>query len=261
MAFPLISIIGSGNLAQHLSRNFENCGLRIVELYGRNLQKAKAITSKLYDARVTSDLDFSDSEASLFFLCVSDKAIADIADELVLPKGSVLVHCSGATPLEAIARDGAAYGVFYPLQTFTASRKVSFEGLPVCLEASTDEAELLLEKIAIKLRALPYFMSSEQRLCLHLSAVFACNFTNHFYRISKDILQDQGLPFQLLKHLIEETARKTFDLGPENAQTGPALRSDNATMQKHLSLLGNHEEWKELYQKISSDIQAKNYQV
>ena len=258
MAFPLISIIGTGNLAQHLSVNFEKCGLRVSELYSRNIQHAKALTSKLYDARATSELDFSDSAANLFFLCVSDDAIADVADELLLPIGSLLVHCSGATPMDIIAREEADYGVFYPLQTFTASRKVTFEGLPVCLEANTEEAEAFLEKITTKMGALPYFMSSEQRLCLHLSAVFACNFSNHLYRIAHDLLQEQGMPFDLLKNLIEETARKTFDLGPENAQTGPALRADYATIQKHLSLLENKEEWQELYQKISSDIQAKN---
>jgi len=254
MVYSKVAIIGTGNLATHLSKFFEKKGFRVSEVYGRNLDKTRNLASKLYDCNAVSDLDFSESEATLFFLCVSDESISELAEDILLPEGSILLHCSGATSLMAIAREDSEFGVFYPIQTFSSNRKISFENLPICIEANTEEAENILEKLVLKLGAQPYFMNSEQRLTLHLSAVFACNFTNHFYRIAKDLLKSKGLPFDLLGDLIHETTDKALEFGPENVQTGPAIRDDQVTLTKHQLLLKKKAEWKLLYQKISEDI-------
>jgi len=254
MSLPRVSIIGTGNLATHLAKGMEKAGFLVAEIYNRHLSKAAAFANSLYDAQATDSLDFLDSEANVFFLCVSDNAIATLAQEIILPRGALLVHCSGATNVEAIMREDVDYGVFYPIQTFSPNRKISFEGLPICLEASTEEAEEILESLVKRMKANPFFMSSEQRLTLHLSAVFACNFSNHFYRIAQEVLDTRGLPFDLLHHLIAETVQKAFENGPENAQTGPAVREDYNTMALHRDLLRTHPEWKELYVKVSEDI-------
>ena len=254
MNHPKIAIIGTGNLATHLARNVEKAGFRVSEVYGRNKSKAHAIANQLYDSNAVNDLDFSISKATLFFLCVSDSAIEEVANEMIVPTNGILIHCSGATSIQAIAKKDVEYGVFYPIQTFSQKRKISFEGLNICIEASNVATEDILETLAKKMGAIPCFMSSEQRMVLHLSAVFACNFSNYFFRIAQELLKKEGLPFGLLQQLAQETINKSFELGPDKSQTGPAVREDYFTIAEHEALLTDQPEWKELYLQISEDI-------
>jgi predicted short-subunit dehydrogenase-like oxidoreductase (DUF2520 family) len=258
MSFPKVTILGTGNLANHLSKALEQSGIQLEYVYGRSLDKAKKIANNLYATKATDRLDFSQADAQIYILCVTDNAIAHLAREVILPEKAIILHTSGATALDVIEQADTDYGVFYPLQTFSKTRKISFDKLPICLEASSDEAEILLESLVKKLGAVPCFMNSEQRLSTHLAAVFACNFSNHFYSIAQAILKEKGLPLELLQPLILETTQKALEIGPENAQTGPAIRQDLATMFRHQELLKEHPNWQELYSKISENIAKGN---
>ena len=97
-------------------------------------------------------------------------------------------------------------------------------------------------------------ISSQQRKAIHLAAVFACNFTNHMFTISREILEDGNLSFEMLKPLIAETLNKSFELGPENAQTGPAVRGDLETLDRQHELLSNQPELAEIYRQVSQHI-------
>jgi predicted short-subunit dehydrogenase-like oxidoreductase (DUF2520 family) len=112
-----------------------------------------------------------------------------------------------------------------------------------------------LQTIALSISNNCHLASSEQRIKLHVAAVFACNFGNYFYTLSSNLLENEGLPFDVLKPLIEETAHKIIHLHPYDAQTGPARRNDTDTMKKHLDMLKD-ENLKVLYQNISERIIA-----
>ena len=113
----------------------------------------------------------------------------------------------------------------------------------------------LLKELASLLSPKVYEASSEQRRYLHLAAVFACNFTNHMYALSASLLEKQGLPFDAMLPLIDETSRKVHELSPAQAQTGPAIRRDKNVLDKHLSMLQEEPVMKELYEIISKNIQ------
>ncbi len=89
---------------------------------------------------------------------------------------------------------------------------------------------------------------------MHISAVFACNFTNAFYTIAQEITDSVNLDFDLLRPLIQETADKAMLNDPKDVQTGPAKRNDVQIMQKHLKLLENETQLKDLYQSVSQYI-------
>jgi predicted short-subunit dehydrogenase-like oxidoreductase (DUF2520 family) len=72
---------------------------------------------------------------------------------------------------------------------------------------------------------------------------------------AKRIADTSDLDFDLLKPLIRETADKVTYMDPEHAQTGPAIRGDQVTMDKHLALLADTPELQEFYRLISSSIQ------
>ena len=89
-----------------------------------------------------------------------------------------------------------------------------------------------------------------------MAAVFVNNFVNYLYQIGEDILSEDGIPFDLLKPLIKETANKIEILSPKEAQTGPAKRSDSKTIEKHLKLLENSP-YKEVYTTLTNHLKKQ----
>jgi predicted short-subunit dehydrogenase-like oxidoreductase (DUF2520 family) len=145
-------------------------------------------------------------------------------------------------------------GVLYPLQTFSKAKKVDFKTTPIFIESNTEEAEKVLTLLAQAISQQVAKITSEERKALHLAAVFASNFTNHMLTISKDILQQNSIDFTFLKPLILETITKSLALGPDQAQTGPAMRGDLEILDKHLEFLQEDESVAEIYKVISQHI-------
>jgi predicted short-subunit dehydrogenase-like oxidoreductase (DUF2520 family) len=250
-----IAILGAGNLAWNLAPALEDAGHEITEVYARDLQKAKEITERIYTAVPKDDLDFSESRAELFILAIKDDALSEVADQVILPEGSILVHTSGAIPMEVLSQSSASYvGVFYPLQSFTKGKKVDFEEVPFLLESEDEGSLQLLKKVAKSLSQLVYILRAKDRQAVHVAAVFASNFTNHMLRIAEDILHRQGLDAELLKRLIIESISKSLQLGARKAQTGPAIREDYETLETHHHFLAYNEQLAEIYRLISQDI-------
>jgi predicted short-subunit dehydrogenase-like oxidoreductase (DUF2520 family) len=151
------------------------------------------------------------------------------------------------------------YGSLYPLQTFSKQREADFWNVPFFIEAVRKEDAEYLKTIAGSLSSKIYEADSEQRKYLHLAAVFACNFVNHLYALSADILERYNLPFDLLLPLIDETARKIHELPPNYAQTGPAVRYDKNIIDKHLIMLTDRPEVQEIYRLLSENIRKDVY--
>lgn len=233
-----IAIIGSGNLAWHLAPELENVGHRIVEIYSQTPKNAIALQKKLYNAEINPILDFSESKAVVFIICISDDAIEEVAQEIALPENAILVHTSGSQPISKLGYAATEYlGVFYPLQTFTKSQRVSFENIPILIEAEDKHTTRALKTLGKSISKKVRTVGSKDRIAIHVAAVFACNFSNHLFAISDEILKKQGFDFELIKPLITETINKSLDLGPENSQTGPASRGDMETLDKHMEFL------------------------
>jgi len=254
MKYFRIGIAGSGNLAWHLAQDMEKAGHVIPVIYSRSRENAEILASQLYDTRVCAEPDFSGFDLDLLFLAVSDDAIQMLSNQLVVDEQTVVVHCAGSVSVSVLQHLGDNFGVFYPVQTFTTEKGVEFKDVPVCLESSGSRVHEMLYAVGKSLGCRMVVMDSEQRKWLHLAAVFANNFTNHMLYQAKAILDAEGIDFSLLKPLAKETIEKAFQLMPELAQTGPAVRNDQKTMQHHLEKLGGNPELADLYRRISGSI-------
>lgn len=249
-----ISIIGSGNVAWHLSRALENAGHTIHEVFSRKHSNAKKLTRKLYSATAQGHMDFSKSKAEIFIMAVPDNAIEKIASKIKLPPDAIIVHTSGSIPINMLKGSFSNTGVFYPLQTFSKLSEINFGEVPILIEAKDKKTENRLSQLAKSLSKAVHRVNSEDRKGLHIAAVFACNFTNHMMAISGWLLNKQKLDFNLLKPLIIETINKSLDIGPDNAQTGPALRGDLQTLDHHMDYLKFDKSLQEIYRVISQHI-------
>lgn len=246
-----ISLIGAGNLATRLGLALKKVGHEFVQVYSRTEASAGTLAVLLgAEAVVQPELL---SEADLFVCALKDDALPDVLRKIRFGNRP-LIHTAGSLPLDVLQPFSSRTGVFYPLQTFSKDREVDFSTIPVFLESADPEVMAILQTLASELHSQVYQLSSEERLKLHLSAVFACNFVNYLYAISNDLLSEQALSFEVLKPLILETAAKVQSNEPLAVQTGPAVRFDHTVMDKHLALLGNHPEWKWLYEELSTGI-------
>jgi len=254
-----ISFVGAGNVAWHLAPALENVGHFVKEVYTPDGKSAKKLMGNLYDAEVKTDLDFSHSQSQIFVLAVPDDAIQKIAQEIILPDQSLLVHTSGNKGLDVLEYSSAsATGVFYPLQTFSKNRKVDFDQIPFLLESENKEASKILNSLAKSLSKNVQIVSTSQRKQMHLAAVFACNFTNHMMAISEKVMTNAQLDFSLLHPLILETVEKALKHSPQSVQTGPAKRGDLETLDKHMEMLQSDENIQEIYRLISQNILDKH---
>ncbi|WP_109438299.1 Rossmann-like and DUF2520 domain-containing protein [Aquimarina sp. AU119] len=246
-----VTILGAGNVAKHLYSAFCNQHLvTIVQCYNRRgiplhaSQKQDTVTSNINALK----------EADVYILAVSDDAIKEIS-ELLPFTNRLVVHTSGSVPM-SILNNANRGGVFYPLQTFSKDKDIDFSTVPFCLESKNVEDLELLKKLTYTLSEKVYSISSEQRNILHVSAVFVNNFTNHLFSIGNDICITHGVPFEVLHPLIHETVEKITKMNPDLAQTGPAIRNDSKTIERHLGILTDTTQ-KEIYQTLTKAIQSK----
>jgi predicted short-subunit dehydrogenase-like oxidoreductase (DUF2520 family) len=245
-----ITIIGSGNVAWHLSRALYNEGFQIVEFVGRDTEKTSAYAARVFAMPVLG-LENMSKESDLYIIAISDDALPEIVAKMPEVEG-IVVHTSGSAPLNILSRFNH-YGVFYPLQTFSEGRTVEFEEIPVLIEANTPAAEDAIMDVARELTLKTYRISTEEREKLHVAAVFVCNFVNHMFTIGHQICASHQLPFDILHPLMLETVRKATSASPASVQTGPAIRNDQKTIAKHLSQL--EDDQKEIYQLLTRHIQ------
>lgn len=250
-----IVLIGSGRVATHLGARLRQCGLNIVQVYSRSLPRATALAYRL-EASATDRLTDIVPTADLYLLAIHDDAIGAVAATLrtVLPPTARLAHTSGATPVAVLTEHFAQGGVFYPLQTFTTGRPLDFSTIPLCCFSPNPELEQELLTLAHRISPSVHRIDDTQRATLHVAAVFVNNFTNYLYRIGHDILTTEGLPFDLLRPLILETAAKVQNRDPADAQTGPAARGDQSTQERHLQQLQDQPAWAEIYRLLSAGI-------
>lgn len=243
-----VVILGAGNVGNHLCNAFNAASnVEVLQVYNRSESAFKDLPKDIATTNKLSNL----KQADVYIIALPDDAIASFSEKLP-PNIGLVVHTSGGVSMEALSEVNKR-GVFYPLQTFSKSTEVEFGDIPICVEAESKTDLELLINLGISVSRSVSEINSEQRTKLHLAAVVVNNFVNHLYYISESYLGQHNIPFDLLKPLIAETARKIQVVAPSEAQTGPAKRSDSETIKKHLNLLPEGT-FKTLYQQLTEAI-------
>jgi predicted short-subunit dehydrogenase-like oxidoreductase (DUF2520 family) len=245
-----IAIVGSGNMAWQLGKALYQAGYQINKVYGRKQSSAKALADEL-NAEVATTLAAC-AASDCIILAITDSAIAEVAHQI--PPGEfMIVHTSGMVKLEELGNHKHR-GVFYPLQSLNKDVDTTFNQIPVLIEASTPELLTKLKVCAANISTKVFEVSSNERQYVHLAAVFANNFTNHLLGISYEIMDRNGIDTAILYPLITETFYKAIANHPNLVQTGPAKRGDMITVSKHIDLLRQFTDYRQIYEVMSSSI-------
>lgn len=247
-----IFVIGTGNVAYSLVPALKSAGHNIVGVYGRSRANAEALAG-LHGLVPVTDTSKITPHADMYIICTADKGIVPTA--AVLKTKNMVIHTSGSTDINILKRFFRNCGVMYPVQTFTKGRQIDFKNVPLLIEASDEMTKHKIEELAQSLSPDVRSMTSAQRRCLHLSAVFACNFTNHIIAASKVLMAESDVDFDLLRPLIDETLSKALESDPILGQSGPAVRNDTAILNMHLEMLNSHPTLKKIYSYASESIQ------
>lgn len=244
-----VILIGYGNVGQSLYKAIQaTSGFRVTQIMVRTTAKVPGLPG----TRVISDpKDLI--KADLYLICVSDDAIREVSNSLPFDD-RLVAHTSGAAPVSVLEKHRRT-GVFYPLQSFSKSKEVVWKDVPLCLEANSVQDLNLLKQLAGSLSQRVYEINTEQRKKIHLAAVIVNNFVNHLYYLAENLCKDHDIPFEVLHPLIMETSGKILQLPPLEAQTGPARRNDQKTLNSHL-LQVKGTSLEEIYTLLTSSIIA-----
>ena len=245
------SHIGAGKVGRALAVALHSKGIQIIEVCSKDGHSAQKLAGEIGAAACSSISRMKTTD--LYLIAVNDTAVAEVVNQI--PPTQPWAHSSGSIGIDAFP--GTNKAVFYPLQTFTQGREIQWEEIYFCLEAGNEELLKELKLLASLLSPHCIELDSQKRKALHLAAVFACNFSNSLYEIASELLESEGLSFEMLHPLIVETARKASEMPPREAQTGPAQRGDEAVINAQLERLKDEPELFELYRLFTKRIIRK----
>jgi predicted short-subunit dehydrogenase-like oxidoreductase (DUF2520 family) len=246
-----IFIVGTGNVASSLGHAFVSAGHHISGVLGRDKKKTTALAKKL-DAKPFLVPGQIPPDADIYLVAIKDDAIENVVETLPSLE-KIVVHTSGAVPARVLKKF-SRFGVFYPVESISPGYPETYMNVPVCTEASSSVVQKSLSRLANSISRKTFILNSEQRVALHVAAVFANNFTNHMLGIASGILAEHKLPLQILEPLATSTIKKAFRQGALKSRTGPAYRKDLKTIKKHLEFLKNHDQYRQLYRMVTRQI-------
>jgi predicted short-subunit dehydrogenase-like oxidoreductase (DUF2520 family) len=249
-----ITIIGAGNMAWHLCREFTKAGLRITRIINRSADSAQQL-AKFTGAQFTSDFSASNEDTDVLIIAVSDSYLEEVLNKIII-SDKIVLHTSGSIGMNIFSGISNHYGVFYPFQTLTKDVTTDFSEIPVLTEASDEETHKLIDNLASKITTKVYQINSDQRRKLHLAGAVSNNFINHLIARTFDYLEKNQIDKNLILPLIRETFKKMVSISPKEAQTGPARRNNTEIIERHLNMLNDDPELKNLYKAISDSIIA-----
>lgn len=251
-----IVFIGSGNIAHFFAPLLHKKGHKIVQVYSRTIAHGKEL-SQLVNAELTDNLNNISREADVYFLAIKDDALQEVAGQLKF-KCNMAIHCAGAVSLDVIKDISDNRAVIWALYSVRKNDLPKIDNVPLVVEANNEPSLATALSLAGDISEKVLQIGYRQREWLHLNAVLVNNFTNHLFSVAEQICKENDLPFDFLYPIIFQTVTQIEHSSPQKSQTGPAIRYDEQTIQKHEELLKKHPQWEKLYKVITQSIQMSD---
>ncbi len=231
-----IVLIGTGNLASSLLPSFVKSDINVLQLIGRNSKTTKELAN-LNDVPFNTEIELINKNADAYILCVQDNQIEKLAQQLgdILTDNQWIVHCSGVMHSTIIKHRLA--GSFYPFNTFIKGIQTDISQTPILIDSSTKAFRKVLIELGSSISKKTIYIPDEKRAQLHLAAVLSHNFSNYLISRAENLLEKNEMDRALLQPLLEQMIRALQVQSAARNQTGPAIRGDVITIEKHLSML------------------------
>lgn len=258
-----IAIIGAGKLGTSLGTAFSKQEYKIRALSCRSLSSAKESRQIIQQGTPTTDNLQAGRSGKIIVLSVPDDRIEKVAGELARSslswKDKLVFHCSGLIPasvLDPLKQRGAKTLSLHPAQTFSQKKTDphKLKGVYFALEGSK-EGLSWGEKLIQSLGGHPFILKAEDKPFYHLACSTASNLLVVLLHISSFLLQQRGISeekaLKILFPLVQETLHNVKDLSIPSALTGPVVRGDHNTVQKHLHSLKKFPSYRRIYKELA----------
>jgi len=255
---PRIAIVGAGRLSSALAVSLREAGYKIDTIIFRRAGSSQARARRLaaqVGARARSIRSPILSTRVVWF-CVPDQQISPCAETLARVTdwgGKIAVHSSGAlsgSELDAVKKKGAAVASVHPLMTFVKKVRPSLNGVPFALEGDR-AATRVARRMVLDMGGEPFSIAKEDKAAYHAWGGFTSPLLVAILVIAEQVAMKAGIRRELarrrMRPIVGQTLANYFETGPADAFSGPIIRGDVATVEKHLRVLEQIPEAKQVY--------------
>ncbi len=230
---PTYLIIGNGRMASHFCHYLKLLSLPFLQW----ARKTHSI----------ADLQLSLNKATHIVVLISDSSIPTFINNLTLSEKKIIIHFSGMLSIPN------AYSA-HPLMTFSHDLydKHGYEQIPFILEEGSPNLSTLLPGLPNQ----GYFIPPALKPFYHALCVMSNNFTCLLWqKINHELSHSLNLPPEIILPYITQTF-KNLTYNPHGSLTGPLVRGDKVTINKHLAALES-DDFLEIYQAFVNYYQNK----
>lgn len=246
-----VVMIGSGNVATIFSRSIKRGGHTILQVISKQLPHAKTLATEL-NCDFADNYDALNRTADIYIIAINDDSLNKLDNPFNLGN-RLVVHTAAALSKDVLQHISTSYGVLYPLQSLRKEIP-DLVDIPLLIDGNTNNTTKMIRDFALSISPVVQEATDEERLKLHIGATIANNFTNHLFSVTEGFCKNEKVDFKLLLPIINETVRRLNIHAPSTVQTGPAIRNDVSTINKHLAILANYPKLKNLYQLLTDSI-------
>jgi predicted short-subunit dehydrogenase-like oxidoreductase (DUF2520 family) len=240
---PVVFIIGAGVVGTTLAAKLARVGVPVAGVHGRDSELSDAASAVSGVLGSTGNIPNIISESDVVIVAVRDTRVPEVAKRLVdekrLRPEQVLLHTSGNRPaaemLAAAKGKVRGLGTLHPLIAVTDA--------PGTLENLAD-AYFGVEGDATATRA------AEKLVAL---------MGGHTLRLARSLLVAAGVPqrdaLPALLPLMTSAVRNLVEVGLPSAMTGPVVRGDVASVERHIAALeARAPEQLDLYRRLGREV-------
>jgi len=255
------AIVGAGMVGTAIGYLLKKAGYEIVAIADKSaaaLRRAQSYTGGKAYRKPQEILH----EADCILITTPDDIILSVCKDIALSpliKGKYIFHMSGAGGLDLLEpakKAGAAVASIHPLQSFSSIDN-AIQNIPSSYFGITADAKAKTraETIVLALGGKPIYISSKQKSLYHAAACVASNYLVSLLNVVESIYQSIGISEKDAKKaylpLIYGSLKNIELSGSIQALTGPIVRGDSGTIQKHVDAINaNLPQYASLYSSL-----------
>ncbi len=243
------SVIGTGRLGTCLAAALAQADWAPIRLIDRDPKAAAACRKIVGSGRAGTSLERIGSAENVIILSVPDDRMADVALEAAKTRadwsGLTVFHTSGilgAEVLRPFKRRGAATASLHPIQSFPRrdGNAEIFRGIFWAVQGD-QSARTTAREIIVALGGNLLSAAANDKAAIHVASSLASNALVALENAAISIMAETGLSetraWAVLAPLVAGTLRNMTASGPRKALSGPAVRGDVGTIEKHMASL------------------------
>ena len=252
-----IAIIGAGNLGSAIAVSLKNAGYRVAEIATRARLSSRRRAQKLAKRVGAKVVEIGPPlRADMIWLCVPDRAIRRCAESLAARGewiGKTVFHSSGALgsrELRVLQKRGAVVASVHPLMTFVAGVVPDLAGVPFAVEGDLP-AVREARGIVHAMGGDAFAIQEKHKAVYHAWGALASPLLLSLWVTAERVAELAGVQRadarKRMLPIIRQTLANYAERGPDHAFSGPIIRGDAATLQKHLRALGRLPDVRDVY--------------